>query len=625
MAGDQAAVTVAPRRLWLARSIWAAVALLTGIFLQAFFQQPVGWPLALGLFALLVLTAFRPYEALLLLASLGPLSAILFILSGSEARGLRLFEAMTLAFLTGWAAGRAVRPRPFTVGALLRWSATLLGVAALASAVISGAVLLAELPEAGETKWVISRLARDYPTSWNPVSFAMLLVEGLLLLLAVADIWAGDPRKRDGVVRMMVAGAAAAAAFNVLRIVMVSLQREHPWDTFLAYFVGLRVNVHHADLNAAGSYFGMVLLMAFGLRARERGPAMVCSLFIAAGLWMSGSRTALAAVCVMAALAVGIALRARAGNRLMPLVAGVALLAMAAAAGWVWYPHGRNLEAGQAFSYRIELAKAAFKLTAAEPVFGVGVGGFYDLSGHRENAHNNFLQILAELGIPGLALFLSTIAFAVRDAFRSISPPLPLLAGIGTFLLTCLAGHPLLVPAAAYPFWIALGLTAAPHTATPVSDRRLGIVALALIVLCAAALPFRMDAAVRRANLEGQASGLSKWQHEPDGSRYRWAGGRSSFFVESSARAIRIPLRHDLPGAGPLEIRIFLNGREANRIMLQPGGEWQNVRLLLARDDERAFSRIDLEAGLPGTLTPLDVQSTDLGGVMMVGRPIIEP
>jgi hypothetical protein len=350
------------------------------------------------------------------------------------------------------------------------------------------------------------------------------------------------------------------------------------------------------------------------------------TVLIAVGLWLSGSRTALAAVFEPGALSGLIALRTRWGNRKAYMT--IILLVIAVAAGaWRWYPAGRNATGSEALEVRVVMGKAALRLTAAHPVFGVGLGRFYALSGHFENAHNNFLQIAAELGMSGLVLFLCIVALAIRETWRRLDAPEPswgLLGGLAAFLLTCTAGHPLLVAGAAYPFWIALGLAASPSEAPPRPDWRLRLAAVGVMLAIAVTLPFRIAEAERQANREQASVGLSKWQREPDGSRYRWAGGRSAFFVVSSARAIRIPLRPAPQGPIPMEVRIFVDGREADRILLASTQDWRTARIVLARRPTAAFSRIDLEARAPGAPASLDGQSTDTTGVLMVGRPVVE-
>jgi hypothetical protein len=73
-----------------------------------------------------------------------------------------------------------------------------------------------------------------------------------------------------------------------------------------------------------------------------------------------------------------------------------------------------------------------------------------------------------------------------------------------------------------------------------------------------------------------------------------------------------------------VEVRIILNGREANRVALETGADWRTLRLVLARGEKSPFSRIDLEAVTPGSLVPVDATASDTGGVLMVGRPFVE-
>ena len=275
-------------------------------------------------------------------------------------------------------------------------------------------------------------------------------------------------------------------------------------------------------------------------------------------------------------------------------------------------------------------------MVKAEPVFGVGIGRFYGLSGNYtlrahtmplENAHNNFLQVLAELGIPGLALFLSVTGLAIRQGLRS-ARDLPVVAGVVAgvcaYLLTCIAGHPLLVDAAAFPFWIALSLAATPAAVAAAGSRRSTFALVAIVVVIAASLPFRLARAEDHANLEGVSAGFSLWQRESDGSRYRWAGGRASFFVPSGATAMAIPLRAGRAASSPLEVRIVVAGQQAERMALQPGGGWTTVRVPLPGRTSARFTRIEIEVSLEGVPRPADAKTGEASGVLMVGRPEYE-
>ncbi len=615
-------------RNFLDRAGWAFAALLAGVCLQSIYHEPVGLAPALGASAFALVAVFRPYDALLLLAAFGPLARVVFVMAKTGSADLDFAETLTLAFLAGSAARRAASPRPFSLSAPVRWSATILIAAALASGIVSAGIIVAEYPGSSLAELFQTFLASHYMVNSSPLSSTMLFMEGLMLLLVVADTCGGDREKRDSVLRMMVIGAAAAAALNVLRIVTAAMRQDDAWTAFYVYFGTARANVHFPDMNAAGSYFAMMLLVSIGFAARAPVLAILGTPVIAAALWIAGSRTALAAALIAGSVAGMLTMRSRpARAKALAAIVAFAVLAIVALAAWRFYPAGRNEVGGAAFAYRILLAKAALTLTSTYPVFGVGLGRFYSLSGQTENAHNNFLQIAAELGVPGLVLFVALIVFALRETWRTLGPPGPswgLLAGLAAFLLTCVGGHPLLVRGSAYPFWMALGLAAVPSGVVPPMTRRARLAAICVALALAATVPFRMAAAVREANV-GQASlGFSShWLRLPDGLRYRWAGGQSTFFVVSSARAVRIPVHHAPAAPSPLEIRILLDGREVDRVRLEEADGWRTARVLLPRNSPRRFTRVDLQVDLLGAGTALSTPATETGGVLMVGHPFI--
>jgi hypothetical protein len=266
---------------------------------------------------------------------------------------------------------------------------------------------------------------------------------------------------------------------------------------------------------------------------------------------------------------------------------------------------------------------------AAHPYFGIGPGNFADLSGVSNNAHNNYLQIAAEMGIPAAVVFIYIAAFSVRTSWREARQSLPswgLCLGLLAYLVTCLAGHPLLVGGAAYPFWMAMGI-AAVSTSAPsqeLSKPSATWMSLVAVLVVAATVPLRIAVATRDADVEHSSVGFSKWHQGADGSRYRWAGGRATFYVSPEARSIRIPLRTGPQAPATLDVRIYLDGIEANRVTLRSDEGEKVVRLNLFRRAKTRFARIDLESCLPGETRPLAIEATEAGGVLLVGRPVPE-
>ena len=125
------------------------------------------------------------------------------------------------------------------------------------------------------------------------------------------------------------------------------------------------------------------------------------------------------------------------------------------------------------------------ELIAAFPATAVG-----------ENAHNNFLQILAGLGVTGLAAFLWLLAAAGRSlrgarAAAAAGQPaqLALAGGVLAFLISCLGGHPFLITEVMWMFMLALGtmtgMGETPPAGVPRSPASLPAVLAVLVVLSA--------------------------------------------------------------------------------------------------------------------------------------------
>ena len=146
-------------------------------------------------------------------------------------------------------------------------------------------------------------------------------------------------------------------------------------------------------------------------------------------------------------------------------IAGLGLL-LFITKNFVWMEYVRQLLAPDSFSrvnfnkafvYRPELFRAALYMFSENPVFGVGQGNFFRLSSNidishsiymvqkgGENAHNYFLQTLAETGLVGVSAFIFAISwpFFRVDQFSKIAVPALALFSIalGNFF-----SHPLLI------------------------------------------------------------------------------------------------------------------------------------------------------------------------------------
>jgi len=190
-------------------------------------------------------------------------------------------------------------------------------------------------------------------------------------------------------------------------------------------------------------------------RDRTRNPAsataltcvlIACAAVILLGLLYTASRMSLAAAGVSIAI-LGVAeLRSRRNRSIATLVtavAGLAFLLLSAPIGLV----GRY-EGGLTSEGRFRIWGDTLTLIAQYPVFGCGLGTFVSgiqrylsttQSGLVDYAHNDYLQLLAELGAVGFLLLMALAAVFVRDTFGSLGsrtnrPARLLLTGCGASL-----------------------------------------------------------------------------------------------------------------------------------------------------------------------------------------------
>jgi hypothetical protein len=437
-----------------------------------------------------------------------------------------------------------------------------------------------------------------------------LLLEGLLVFVVAATPRSADANR--AVFRMFVFGACGAAVLNLTRLAGGALRSETPFAAALQLARTVRVSLPYADVNAAGSYFLLALFVAWGVLAaadkRARLAWAGAIVLLGAALWISGSRAALVA-CLATAIALTAlrTIRARRYWTLAAVTTGAVLL-------FSIFPYPlidpRSLDA---IAIRAEMARAAFRLFSTEPLLGIGVGQFFERSGDfirdptvhalyaHENAHNNFLQVLAETGLVGFTAFVWLLVGAGRAiarTLRSQSGDRAVLtgatAGLCAFLVTCLAGHPLLITEVALAFWGLLGASVAPTppvaAKSTVPARSLAAVAL---VTLAIGLPFRVGRATNAVDLDHIGFGVTRWNFDREGVRYRQMSSRATLFVPSDAAAIELPYRLQW-GRDPVTLQLEFRGRTADRLVVADH-EWRTYRLLVP---EGANKRRYLPLGL---------------------------
>lgn len=186
--------------------------------------------------------------------------------------------------------------------------------------------------------------------------------------------------------------------------------------------------------NLLGGYMSMCLPVAVALalhfkRAALRFACWLISLLLALALAVSGSKGALMALLIAAAIFAWLSVRQFRSRRavILVLVSGLMLIAIVASIPTLRHRLIAALS-GQAHSwlFRVFVWKAALSIIAAHPFNGTGIGTFhlaypsFTQVGPTFMAHNSFLQIASECGIVTLLSIIVFIALCLSPSARSI-------------------------------------------------------------------------------------------------------------------------------------------------------------------------------------------------------------
>lgn len=629
------------------------------------------------LVALWLLALTRPHRAIAALVVLVPVAS--WLLLAFDAPPVRYAEALVLATLSG-ALIAAVRPRRTA----LEGQRPGLGVpAALFIAIVcASAGVMLEVMQAGtHAPWPFIRsflvfLTRDYlvgpPGAFVGVADAALLVEGIGLMFLVAR------HARDHVVRpadlfTAVAVSGVLAAVVTLNTFVVTALQAADVREFFSRLAFSRMGVHVEDMNAAGSFFAMTTLLAVTHAMNERHARrprvplahrswwIAAAALMAAAMWISGSRMALVATAgglgVLAAVAGPLRFSAWPRWAIVTAAICTALVIVAIVLGLDPRPSAART-ASRMLTMRADFMITGLRMIASAPVFGVGIGRYYEMSGQfmpasiywfyfHENAHNNFLQIAGELGLAGLVAFvwlLGAAAIRIARGLRADAGDRLLLGAVvalGAFVATWMTSHPMLVAEVAYPFWMLLGVAiaradgdaqpplASSNVASTVGHpfRGANVVVAAVIVALAVSVPFRAKQRMATIDFGRFSFGFYEWEGGPE-LRFRWTTRRATFFIPLNARQLQLQMRalHVGANTAPTEVSIAIGGRTFHRVLLA-NDDWVTVslRLPLLPEDEN-FQRIDIISEPTWSPAALFGGRSDVRVLgVQVGEPITGP
>lgn len=579
---------------------WVGCVALFGTLLSSLLHVPfVGIVPELLLALLVAVTVVRPDAGLAITAAIVPFATVVALRYWSRAVLWPL--PVACAVLAGGGLNALTSGRRTLTNSRLVLPAVAFGaivVAALAAAFSAAALPLGQAfahtlrTQLTETFFVD---IRTFPA----LHAGLRLLEGIVLCVLAARTAAA----RRGTLRLaaagLTAGAVICAALTAARLHGAAARSPAYWSSLAGLVRSLRWNVAFSDMNAAGSYFLLAGFLAVGLARTEASTsrravaaAAACAAFVA--LWLTGSRAALMAAGVATMVTIGLRLAGRSRDAMIRIGAlAAAGLVLAVVLAFVLPKKGAQVSSATAADVRVELARTSARMMATHPAFGIGLGEFIQRSGEfsspellatfppavHENAHNNFLQIAAELGPAGGIAFVWLVCAALWLAAPWRRDDDDVMAawawtGLLGFVLTWLGGHPLLVPETAFPFWIVLGAAAGTGVAGP-APRYAGAFLTAFIAVLAATLPLRFEAARRELNLEHVGVGVSLWQTAGDSERYRSAEGEATLFVPAG---MAFKLRVKPLSSGPVPLVVELDGRVADRVILLPG-VWNDLRI----------------------------------------------
>ena len=412
----------------------------------------------------------------------------------------------------------------------------------------------------------------------------------------------------------------------------------------------VRINASFTDVNALGAYLASVLTVVVALTvAARRVEAKVAGAVSAAAIVgatvFTASRAAWAGmVAGTAVMVVGLlvwrlpswpASAYRAARMAVISVMVVFALGLVGATAWAT---ARDARIGQRHSYvnvmlhtlnlrataeerlrgRVQFWAAATRMVGARPWAGVGIGRYFKevyrwapnqaaLVRKQENAHNYYLQLAAETGLPAVAAFLALLGAGLTAGLRVCRSQAPrearLIAlgaacGILAFSLSLLTGHSLLLHEGQVTFWplVALALLTCHEWCgkKPLRWAWWGRVASVAVPLAAAALvvtlPARLAGSIPLQDV--RVSGLLEDADVLSGIEGDWTGGRATIDLPATARGATIVVRFAAPV--PQTIDVSLDGRPVERVSGVAGQRLQ-LRYLIPRVVSRTtFRSLDL-------------------------------
>jgi O-antigen ligase/Flp pilus assembly protein TadD len=278
---------------------------------------------------------------------------------------------------------------------------------------------------------------------------------------------------------LILSAALVVALYGCWEKFAVAREAHDPtWNIFSTFF----------NPNMLGGFLAMMFPLALSAALADRTLTRrllwgFCAIMLAATIYPTNSKGA--AVACAAALLLYLVLLARQSPRLRKLagavvIVGVLAALIAAVGAWqvppvqAWLADALRLKSPSNM-FRILTWKGTLQLFDAYPWLGAGPGTFkyvyprYAIAGYVEAAHENYLQMFAELGVVGGIVFLWLLASILLTGRRAIASasdfPGRVWAIGGVCAVAALMVHSLLdydwyIGAINFGFWLVAGMLA---------------------------------------------------------------------------------------------------------------------------------------------------------------------
>ncbi len=212
-------------------------------------------------------------------------------------------------------------------------------------------------------------------------------------------------------------------------------------------------------------------------------------------------------------------------------------------------------------TYRLRLAKRSFQMIKEHPLTGTGIGSYYflstgydksDSSSFYENAHNYYLQLAAEMGVPTSLVFIILvmmlfIAYFQKNSSLPETKDLPikgLIIGIFAYLLTLTTGHALLLIEQQLLFWAAVAVVCSQTGLTAQQAGLKYFVALSFLLIVLTLSGHAYNFIAQDNPLIGNTQNNYGYYGEENwgGKTMRWTGKKSSNVVKAQGNFIKFNL-----------------------------------------------------------------------------------